>query len=62
MPTPHNHPARIAERIATLDLVSDGRVEFGTGEAARDMETGRVRRGPREKKDQWEEATRERCA
>src|SRR3954463_10482698 len=26
-----NHPARIAERISTLDLVSDGRVEFGTG-------------------------------
>src|SRR5712692_6950805 len=25
-----NHPARIAERIATLDLVSYGRVEFGT--------------------------------
>ena len=32
---PHavNHPARVAERIATLDLVSNGRVEFGTGES-----------------------------
>src|SRR5438045_1820397 len=29
-----NHPARCAERIAALDLVSNGRVEFGTGETA----------------------------
>src|SRR5574341_1068613 len=27
-----NHPARVAERIATLDLVSHGRVELGIGE------------------------------
>src|SRR3569832_1802175 len=33
-PPPYNHPARSAERIATLDLVSYGRVEFGTGESA----------------------------
>ena len=30
---PVNHPARIAERVATLDLVSGGRVEFGSGES-----------------------------
>src|SRR5919106_1669498 len=29
MPPRQNHPARVAERIATLDLVSNGRVEFG---------------------------------
>ena len=34
MPPKYNHPARVAERIATLDLVSNGRVEFGTGESA----------------------------
>src|SRR5260370_1185213 len=28
------HPARCAERIAALDLVSNGRAEFGTGESA----------------------------
>src|SRR5579884_3163867 len=32
MPPKQNHPARVAERVATLDLVSNGRVEFGTGE------------------------------
>src|ERR1700716_1481692 len=33
-PPQYNHPARVAERLATLDLVSNGRVEFGTGESA----------------------------
>ncbi len=37
-PPGYNHPARVAERVATLDLVSDGRVEFGTGESASRME------------------------
>jgi alkanesulfonate monooxygenase SsuD/methylene tetrahydromethanopterin reductase-like flavin-dependent oxidoreductase (luciferase family) len=36
----YNHPARIAERIAMLDLVSDGRVEFGTGESSSEAELG----------------------
>jgi alkanesulfonate monooxygenase SsuD/methylene tetrahydromethanopterin reductase-like flavin-dependent oxidoreductase (luciferase family) len=26
-PPPYNHPARLAERLATLDIVSRGRVE-----------------------------------
>jgi alkanesulfonate monooxygenase SsuD/methylene tetrahydromethanopterin reductase-like flavin-dependent oxidoreductase (luciferase family) len=30
----YNHPARTAERVATLDLVSNGRVEFGSGESS----------------------------
>jgi alkanesulfonate monooxygenase SsuD/methylene tetrahydromethanopterin reductase-like flavin-dependent oxidoreductase (luciferase family) len=33
-----NHPARIAERLATLDIISDGRVEWGTGESGSRME------------------------
>ncbi len=50
-----NHPARIAERIATLDLISDGRVEFGTGEASSAAELGGfgVPRGA--KRAMWEE-------
>jgi alkanesulfonate monooxygenase SsuD/methylene tetrahydromethanopterin reductase-like flavin-dependent oxidoreductase (luciferase family) len=30
----YNHPARTAERLAMLDLVSNGRVEFGSGESS----------------------------
>jgi alkanesulfonate monooxygenase SsuD/methylene tetrahydromethanopterin reductase-like flavin-dependent oxidoreductase (luciferase family) len=36
----YNHPARVAERIAMLDLVSNGRVEFGSGESASEAELG----------------------
>ncbi len=36
----YNHPARTAEVIATLDLVSGGRVDFGTGESSAILELG----------------------
>lgn len=29
-----NHPARVAEKVASLDLLSNGRCEFGMGESA----------------------------
>src|ERR1700720_66323 len=35
-----NHPARVAERIAALGLLSDGRVEFGMGSGATATELG----------------------
>jgi alkanesulfonate monooxygenase SsuD/methylene tetrahydromethanopterin reductase-like flavin-dependent oxidoreductase (luciferase family) len=40
MPPYINHPARVAERIATLDLISDGRVDFGAGAGATETELG----------------------
>src|SRR5881394_587990 len=43
MPPGYNHPARVAERIATLDLVSNGRVEFGTGESSAALALGGYR-------------------
>ena len=36
----YNHPARTAEALATLDLISDGRVDFGIGEGATRLELG----------------------
>jgi alkanesulfonate monooxygenase SsuD/methylene tetrahydromethanopterin reductase-like flavin-dependent oxidoreductase (luciferase family) len=58
-PPAYNHPARVAERAAALDILSGGRVELGTGESSSDMELGGfgVDRGL--KKAMWEEATRE---
>src|SRR5512141_1266324 len=35
-----NHPARTAERVAMLDLVSNGRVDFGSGESSSEAELG----------------------
>ncbi|MDE0467842.1 MAG: LLM class flavin-dependent oxidoreductase [Candidatus Poribacteria bacterium] len=59
MPPAYNHPARVAERIATLDLVSDGRVEWGTGESASHIELGGFNVDPKCKREMWAECTRE---
>jgi alkanesulfonate monooxygenase SsuD/methylene tetrahydromethanopterin reductase-like flavin-dependent oxidoreductase (luciferase family) len=36
----YNHPARTAEALATLDIVSRGRLDFGIGEGATRLELG----------------------
>src|SRR6266849_8353545 len=56
MPPNFNHPARVAERIATLDLVSDGRVEWGTGESSARLELEGFGVDPMAKRGMWEEA------
>lgn len=61
MPPNYNHPARVAERIATLDLVSKGRVEWGTGESSALLELGGYRVPVEQKRSQWREAV-EQCA
>jgi len=48
-----NHPARVAERIATLDLLSGGRVEFGSGESSSEAELGGFGIDPADKRDAW---------
>lgn len=57
MPPGYNHPARVAERIATLDLVSGGRVEFGTGESSSLAELGGYGVEVDDKRAMWMEAT-----
>jgi alkanesulfonate monooxygenase SsuD/methylene tetrahydromethanopterin reductase-like flavin-dependent oxidoreductase (luciferase family) len=57
MPPNFNHPARVAERIATLDLISHGRVEWGTGESGSAMELGGFGVDRDEKSAMWREAT-----
>jgi alkanesulfonate monooxygenase SsuD/methylene tetrahydromethanopterin reductase-like flavin-dependent oxidoreductase (luciferase family) len=49
----YNHPARVAERIAMLDLVSNGRVEFGTGESSSEAELGGFHIDRERKRDAW---------
>ena len=61
MPPGYNHPARVAERIATLDLGSGGRVDFGTGESSALAELGGFHVDVETKRAQWREAT-EQCA
>jgi len=53
-----NHPARVAERVATLDLVSHGRVEMGIGEGSSVTELHPFDRRFRDKRDVWEDAVR----
>ncbi len=57
MPPGYNHPARIAERLATLDLVSNGRVEWGTGESASRAELEGFGITPAERREMWRETT-----
>jgi alkanesulfonate monooxygenase SsuD/methylene tetrahydromethanopterin reductase-like flavin-dependent oxidoreductase (luciferase family) len=56
IPPAVNHPARVAERVATLDLVSDGRVEFGTGESSSAAELGGFLVDRTRKREMWEDA------
>jgi len=57
----YNHPARTAEVIATLDLVSNGRVEFGTGESSAILELGGFDIDVAEKRRIYLEATEQIC-
>jgi alkanesulfonate monooxygenase SsuD/methylene tetrahydromethanopterin reductase-like flavin-dependent oxidoreductase (luciferase family) len=55
---PFNHPVRCAERAAALDIISKGRLEFGTGRSATWTELGGFRCEPDDTKEMWDEAVR----
>ncbi len=40
LPPAMNHPVKVAERIATLDILSGGRVHFGMGKGGTQQESG----------------------
>jgi len=52
---PYHHPVRVAERVAMVDHMSGGRVEFGTGRSAPYEQTG-MGIDPRDTRDMWEES------
>lgn len=56
--TPHryNHPIRIAERIATLDILSNGRVNWGSGKSSSRVEQDAFQNDIGQLHDQWREA------
>ena len=52
---PYHHPVRVAERVAMLDHLSEGRVEFGTGRSAA-YELSGMGIDPRDSRDMWDES------
>ena len=56
LPFPYNHPVRAAEQAATLDLVCDGRLEFGTGRSVSWDELNGFGIDPQDTRGMWEEA------
>ncbi len=56
MPSPYNHPVRTAESVAVLDLISGGRVDFGTGRSSTRAELEGFGVDPHATRAQWQEA------
>jgi alkanesulfonate monooxygenase SsuD/methylene tetrahydromethanopterin reductase-like flavin-dependent oxidoreductase (luciferase family) len=52
------HPAKVAERVAVLDLLSNGRVELGMGESASITELEPFKVTMEGKRELWEDAVR----
>jgi alkanesulfonate monooxygenase SsuD/methylene tetrahydromethanopterin reductase-like flavin-dependent oxidoreductase (luciferase family) len=55
-PKPYNHPVRSAESAAVLDLLSDGRVDFGTGRSSTRLELEGFGIHPEDTRGMWREA------
>jgi alkanesulfonate monooxygenase SsuD/methylene tetrahydromethanopterin reductase-like flavin-dependent oxidoreductase (luciferase family) len=55
-PYRYNHPIRVAERIATLDILSEGRVDWGSGKSSSRVEQDAFEINHSELESQWLEA------
>ncbi len=55
-PKPYNHPVRSAESAAVLDLISNGRVDFGTGRSSTRLELEGFGIDPGDTREMWREA------
>jgi alkanesulfonate monooxygenase SsuD/methylene tetrahydromethanopterin reductase-like flavin-dependent oxidoreductase (luciferase family) len=55
IPRPYNHPVRSAESAAVLDLLSNGRVEFGTGRSSTRIEMEGFGIHPDQTRSMWRE-------
>lgn len=58
LPQRYNHPIRVAERIATLDILSEGRVNWGSGKSSSLVEQDAFETDKRTLHEQWLEAVR----
>lgn len=54
LPHAYNHPVRAAESAAVLDLLSNGRLEFGTGRSLSRLELEGFGIDPATTREQWE--------
>lgn len=54
-----NHPVRVAEQIALIDILTDGRVELGTGRGSGSTEVNTFGLRNEDTRELWEEAVRE---
>jgi alkanesulfonate monooxygenase SsuD/methylene tetrahydromethanopterin reductase-like flavin-dependent oxidoreductase (luciferase family) len=55
LPTRINHALRVAERMATADILSNGRMELGTGRGNTTLALRAFEVDPKENKAQWSE-------
>ena len=53
-----NHPVRVAEQMATIDILTNGRVELGTGRGSGSTEVNTFGLRNEQTREMWEEAIR----
>jgi alkanesulfonate monooxygenase SsuD/methylene tetrahydromethanopterin reductase-like flavin-dependent oxidoreductase (luciferase family) len=58
LPYAINHPIRVAERAAMIDILSDGRVEVGTGRSSSPYQLEAFGTDPATTREQWDEAVK----